>query len=265
MQSTVMPDRLTVIAIAVMAYASANISHELVGHCGTAVLVGTKCTVLSSEYIPLAEMPETWKYNIIVASGCKANWAIGLLCFGLLRGLRTTQAMRYFLWLSMCVNLFLASAYVAAAPVIKYGDSYILMEALHGQLFWRSAVALAGAVACWLSFRLCQRELSRLMGCVGRDARSIAWRLVVPAYIAGGIVTVASALFSRLEFKLAQLQAAGGTFGLTIWLLLLPLTIPAAPEPARHPFTLARNTRWIVLGALTALTFIFVLGPGIPL
>jgi hypothetical protein len=33
-------------------------------------------------------------------------------------------------------------------------------------------------------------------------------------------------LFSQLEFKWAQLQAAGGTFGLTAWLLLLPLAIP---------------------------------------
>ena len=124
---------------------------------------------------------------------------------------------------------------------------------------------LAGAATCWLSFRLCRAELSRLIGFGGRAARRVAWELVVPAYVAGGIVTVTSGLFSQLEFKVAQLEAAGGSFGLTAWLLLLPLMIPEAPTPARHPFIVPRNVGWIVAGALTGLTFIGVLGPGIPL
>jgi hypothetical protein len=63
--------------------------------------------------------------------------------------------------------------------------------------------------------------------------------------------------------KWAQLQAAGGTFGLTCLLLLLPLRIPGLRTPAQHPFELPRSVGWIVAGALTALVFIFMLGPGI--
>ena len=94
-------------------------------------------------------------------------------------------------------------------------------------------------------------------------ARSIAWQLVAPAYVTGGIVTVASGLFSQLPAKWAQLQAAGGTFGLTVWLLLLPLGIPEPPAPAQHPFIVPRSAGWIVAGAVSALIFIGVLGPGI--
>jgi hypothetical protein len=72
-------------------------------------------------------------------------------------------------------------------------------------------------------------------------------------------------LFSRLEFKVAQLEAAGGSFGLTAWLLLLPLMVPQTPTPARQPFMIPRSVGWIVAGALTGLTFIGVLGPGIAL
>jgi hypothetical protein len=263
---TVSSDRFTVIAIAVMAYAGVNFCHEIVGHCGMAAILGTRCTMISSTNIPLITQPPTWKYNIILIAGSSANWAVGLACLGLLRALRTTQtapALRYFLWLSMCVNLFLASTYMTVAPIIKYGDSYILIRDLPGQLFWRSAMVLAGGVLCWLSFRLCRTELSRLIGFGGRVARSIAWELVVPAYIAGGIVTVTSALFSQLDYKIAQLQAAGGTFGLTAWLLLLPLCIPEAPASAEHPFMIPRSIVWIVAGALVGLIFIGVLGPGI--
>jgi hypothetical protein len=261
MRRTVSPDRFTVIAIAVMAYAGVNLCHEIVGHCGMAALLGNKCLVFSSTYIPRAIEPLAWKDNVIIAAGSLANWAIGLVCFGLLRALRTTPALRYFLWLSMCVNLFLASSYMAAAPIIKYGDSYILIHDLRGQLFWRSVLVLAGATICWFSFRLCGKELVRLLGCAGRAARSMAWALIVPAYVAGGVLTVASALFSQLDFKLAQLQAAGGTFGLTVWLLLLPLRIPEGP--AEHPFVLPRSKGWIAAGAIVGLIFIFVLGPGI--
>jgi hypothetical protein len=263
---TASSDRFTVIAIAVIAYAGMNFCHEIIGHCGMAAIMGTRCIQISSTDIPLVTLPPTWKYNIILIAGSSANWAVGLVCLGLLRALRRTQktpTLRYFLWLSMCVNLFLASTYMTVAPIIKYGDSYLLIYELPGQLFWRSALVLAGGALCWFSFRLCRAELSGLIGFGGLAARRVAWELVVPAYIAGGVVTVASALFSELEFKWAQIQAAGGTFGLTAWLLLLPLTIPEAPASVEHPFIVPRSIGWIVAGALVGLIFIGVLGPGI--
>jgi hypothetical protein len=255
-------DRLTVIAIAVMAYAGVYISHEIIGHCGMALIVGTPCTLISSTNIPLVTMPPLWKYNIIVAAGSTANFLIALVCLLLLRGSRiTAPAARCFLWLSMSVNLFLASTYIATAPLIKFGDSYILIQDLPGQLFWRTSVAVAGAALVYFSFQVSRTELGKLIGFGGGAARSIAWRLVVPAYFTGGIVTVASASFSQLEARIAQFQAAGGTFGLTIWLLLLPLVIP---EPAAGKILqIPRSVAWIVAGALTAVIYIAVLGPGI--
>ena len=214
---------------------------------------------------PRAIEPVAWKDNVIIAAGSMANWAMGLVCFGLLRAWRTPPpSLRYFFWLSMCVNLFLASTYVTVAPIIKFGDSYILIRGLLDQLFWRGALVSGGAAACWLSFRLCRAELMRLIGFGGRAMRGVAWELVVPAYVAGGVVTVTSGLFSQLDFKVAQLEAAGGTFGLTAWLLLLPLSIPKSPAMIEHSFVVLRSIWWIVAGALVGLIFIFVLGPGIP-
>ena len=269
MRREVIADRFTVIAIAVIAYAGMNICHEIVGHCGMGALLSTKCRLISSTYIPLVkQMTEIplWKYNVIVVAGSTANWALGLVCFGLLRTWRTASpALRYFLWLSMCLNLFLPSTYMTVAPIIKFGDAYILISNLPGQFIWRGALVLAGVGLCWLSFRLCRNELRRLIGSGGRAARRVAWALVVPAYLAGGIVIVTSGLFSQLEFKWAQLEAVGQTFGLTAWLLLLPLSIPETPATGGHPFVVPRSTGWIVAGALVGLTFIFVLGPGITL
>ena len=181
------------------------------------------------------------------------------------RGAITRATVRFFLWLLMCVNLFLASTYIAVAPIIKFGDSYILIQNLPWQIFWRPALALAGALAWWFSFRVARIELARLIGFGGRAARGVAMELVVPAYLTGGILTVASALFSQLAAKWAQLEAAGGTFGLTIWLLLLPLVVPEPVTLEGRPFELSRSVGWIVAGALTATMFIGVLGRGIAL
>lgn len=281
-------DRLTVIAIAAIAYAAANFTHEIIGHCGMALVVGTKCTVISSTYIPLETFPPIWKYNIIAVAGVTANFAVGLVCLTSLRHSRRREAdsgrreakegsrasgaggrgvaqppTRYLLWLLMAVNLFLASTYIAFAPIIKFGDSYILIQDLSGQIFWRPAVALAGAIAWWFSFRLCRIELARLIGAKGHEARAIAWQLVVPSYLTGGVLTVASALFSQLDWKIAQLEAAGGTFGLTIWLLLLPFFLPQIEMTAGEPLSVPRSVGWIIAGALTAVIFVGVLGRGI--
>lgn|GEM_PF-3146766 len=259
-------DRLTVIAIAIVAYAAVNITHEIIGHCGMDLVMGTRCTVISTTYIPSAQVPSAWKFNIIVAAGSTANFAVGLISFAMLRrGAITRTTVRFFLWLLMCVNLFLASTYIAVAPIIKFGDSYILIQNLPVQIFWRPAVALAGALAWWFSFRVARIELARLIGFGGRGARRVALELVVPAYLTGGIMTVASALFSQLAAKWAQLEAAGGTFGLTIWLLLLPFVVPEPSTLDGQPFELSRSIGWIVAGALTAAMFVGVLGRGIAL
>ena len=286
--------RLTIIAIAIVAYAVLNITHEIIGHCGMDLLMGTRCTVISTTYIPLAQMPAQWKYNIIVVAGCAANFTLALVCLALLRAARppgfapslqplpeeeerkqavlTTRrvafarpTVRYFLWLLMSVNFFLASTYIAVAPIIKFGDSYILIQNLPAQMFWRPVVALAGATALWFSFRLSRVELGRLIGFGGRAARTVALELVAPAYVAGGGLTVASALFSQLAAKWAQLEAAGGTFGLTIWLLLLPFVVPERLTVEPQTIRVPRSIGWLVAGAFTAAIFIGILGRGIAL
>ena len=125
-------------------------------------------------------------------------------------------------------------------------------------------MTVAGALACWLSFRLCSTEMSKLLGFGAKYARSTAWSLVVPAYVAGGIVSITAALIGPLPFRWA-LFVGGGTFGVTFWLLLLPLRIRGVTIPTQDSFVIPRSVGWLVVGTIVALAFIFVLGPGFSL
>ena len=265
MQPTASSDRLTIIAIAIIAYAGLYLTHEIIGHCGVAGLLGIKCTVLSSTHIPLvkeySEIP-TSTYNIILVAGSAANLMMALICFVLVRILPASPAARFFLWLSMTVNLFLAFSYMAVAPIIKIGDAYYLIYTLPNQVVWRISMSLVGGAACVLSFWLCLKELKKLIEFAGSAARATAWKLILPAYLAGGIVVVLSGLFSQGDPKWVLLQAAGGTFGLTAWLLIFPPFIPHGPASEEHPL-ISRSRGWIMAGALVGFIFVGVFGPGI--
>src|SRR5437870_5954165 len=107
-------DCFTVIAIAVLAYVGANITHEILGHCGTIALLGGKCSFISTTDIRFSpELSIDWRFRIGAFAGSGANWLVGLMCLSLLRAWRSTStALCFFLWLSTSVNLFLPSTYL---------------------------------------------------------------------------------------------------------------------------------------------------------
>ena len=259
-------DLLTVIAIAIVAYAGANITHEIIGHCGTMALLGGKCSYISTTYIRTSpELPLEWRFRIDAFAGSAANWLVALIYLRLLRAWRSASPpLRFFLWLSTSVNLFLPATYLLVSPVIRFGDWYSMTIGLSHPFLWRSGMIVAGAVVCWLSFRLCGRELIKLIGVEAKHARSTAWSLIIPAYLAGGIISIAAALLGPLPLKWA-LFISGGMFGVTFWLLLLPLRIRVRTIPTEDPFLLPRNVGWLIAGTLVALVFLFVLGPGFSL
>jgi len=265
-QPTTSSDLLTVIAIGILAYVGANITHEIIGHCGTGALLGAKCSYISTTEIRFTpELPIDWRFRIGAFAGSGANWLVALIFLCLLRAWRSaSQALRFLLWLSICVNLFLPSTYLLVSPVIRFGDWYSITIGLSHSFFWRIGMVVAGALLCCLSFRLCSGELIKLIGVGAKHAQSTAWSLIVPAYLAGGIVSIAAALFGPLALKWA-LFISGSMFGVTFLLLLLPLRIRIRTIPTQDAFVIPRSVGWLIVGTLVALAFVFVVGPGFSL
>jgi hypothetical protein len=99
-------DVWTIVAIATLAYVFANVIHEGIGHGGACVLTGGRPLALSTVHFECDN-----EGRLVAAGGTIANLAAAVLCWTASRFVRGTPHLRYFLWLSMTVNLLGAGGY----------------------------------------------------------------------------------------------------------------------------------------------------------
>jgi hypothetical protein len=111
-------NRATLVAAAVLVYATSNVIHEG-AHGLTCVLVGGEPRQLSAAFVECGlEMTPGARPRFLAAAGSLANLlAAGLAAVGL-RLVRAPGTARYLCWLSMTVNLLQATGYdpVHACP-----------------------------------------------------------------------------------------------------------------------------------------------------
>jgi hypothetical protein len=255
-------DALTVAAIAVITYAFGNIVHEAAGHGGACLLSGGRVLVVSTVHMECSA--ET---RLVMAGGTLMNIVAGALCFALLRATaRTFPRLRYFLWLSMTVNLFSAAGYFAFSGIGGLGDWASFIQGLSPQWLWRIGMTIFGAATYMMVARLSLRELSLLIGRDKDQRLSAAVQLSRMPYFAGGILACVAGSLNPQGMILVALSAAASTFGGTsglIWMVqwLKGNRIPMAGEP--EPMPIPRSWPWIVSALVLAALFIGVLGPGV--
>src|SRR5579883_956027 len=94
-------DALTIAAIAVITYVLGSVVHEAVGHGGACLACGGKVLVIST-----VQMECSRDTRLVLAGGTLMNAVAGALYFALGRLTpRTSARLKYFLWISMTVNL----------------------------------------------------------------------------------------------------------------------------------------------------------------
>ncbi len=253
--------RPTLLALAILAYASANVAHEIVGHCGAALLLGGRCVLISTSDIRLAPGVPLDRFALLAAAGTGVNFVLGASALLLLRSRQWQAEPRFLLWLVAALNLLLGAGYMAVSPLIGFGDWHNLLVVGQAGTGWRIAIAGIGA-ALWLwSWRACRRTLQALLD-GDPHPRSAARALLWTSYAAGSALMAAAALLGPLPWRWALFVGLGSSAGLTAPLLALPLAIrPGAPD-ALHPFTLARRPLWLAAGAIVMLAVLDALGPG---
>ncbi len=262
-------DRPTLVAIAVVAFALANLVHEGVGHGGACLLAGGRALALSAVHFDgdlggLAPAAVKW----VAAGGTLANLAVGLLaaaalCFSPGHSDRT----RVFLWLSMTVNLLQAAGYWLFSGTLRVGDWAKVIEGWTPHWAWRLGLASFGGAAYWGVVLFSLHVLSPLLGPgPGRWRRAVP--LTVIPYLAGGILYATAGLLNPVGPLLVLISAAAASFGGTsglAWMAQLLRDERRFPPHDGPKVKIARSVPWLAVGLAVVLLFVGVLGPGIRL
>ena len=114
------PDLVTLAAIGVVAYLTANLVHEGLGHGGACLLVGGKAKAISSAWFECEIVGVSpWGQRAVKAAGTVAKLLVGSGAALALVRLRPRGAHVYYaLWLLAMANLFPATGYLMVSPLL---------------------------------------------------------------------------------------------------------------------------------------------------
>ena len=253
----------TLIALSAVAWALADVLHEIVGHAGAAVLLGVAVRAVSTTTVYLAwdQVQTVADVRTIHAAATVLNLVTGSLALVALRSRRVTNpASRYFLWIFATFSLA-----VVTVNLLVGGDWEEVIAGLEPRGLWRAGVLAVGmlvAVAGYvLPLKLWLPDL--------RDNRKLQLKVTgipVVVFIVVQTLSVAGSPFVRQPWGSGQNALAGVvaiSFILGLWLALVNLVQrPRSTEPVES-IRMTRSKSWLAVGLTVFLIFVAVLGPGL--
>jgi hypothetical protein len=257
-------DPLTIASIGILAYIAGNIIHEGLGHGCACLLTGGRPLLITA-----VNMDCSVDNRFVIAGGSLMNAIAAAVLFFLARITpRTSPHLKYFAWLSMTLNLLSPAGYLAFSGIGGFGDWAQFTQGFRPQWAWRVGLTIVGLGAYTLFVRWSLLALRPLIGSDPRSRVVQAFRLTTIPYFAGGTIECIAGAFNPQGWLLIALSAAASTFGGSSALLWAPnwlrgRSIP--PGPDASPLPMERSWPWIAAAAITAVTFISLLGPGIHL
>jgi len=255
-------DMLTIASVAMVAHMLATMLHEGLGHGGACLAVGGKAVLITT-----VSMQCSVDHRLVTAGGTIMNFAAAALFFALGRAARTaTPVWKYFFWLSMTINLFVATGYFLFSGIGGFGDWAMFFQGVRPQWAWRIGLALFGAGAYMLAARFSLLEMRSLIGSDKERRYGRAVQLTRVPYFVGGILACMAGALNPAGWILVALSAAAASFGGTSGLLWMTIWLKGGripPGPQAEPVPIPRNWGWIVVAAAGAGVFIAVVGPGV--
>ncbi len=251
------PDLLTLAAVAAVAVVIGDILHEAVGHGGACVLTGGTALVLSTVHFDCSR-----DTVLISAAGTLVNFAAGIFCWMLLRFIRGSAHLRYFVWALMTINFLNGAGYFLFSGIAGIGDWADVIRGLQPVWLWRTLLTVGGAVLYPLLAWLSVREMAPFLNGTARERQLRARRLTLVLYFTAGLLHCISGLLNPVGMILVVISAAASSFG-GLSALAWMWQMAGGVTPRGDRTSLPRSWAWIAAGAVVSILFIVVLGPGV--
>lgn len=247
-------------AIAILAYALCDLAHEILGH-GLATLLPLGVRAVSVSTVGLST---TVSSPIVAAAGPLVNLVLSFVLL-LAWSSVASPSWRYFAWLFGSVNAFNATAYFLYSAILGSGDWAVVFDALSPTRAWRPWIGLAGLGLYGVAVRVSLLAMRRLIT-AGVVAERNADRYCTRSYWIGGALLTLGAVFNPVGPLLILTSGAATGFGAMMGLLILPVLLrrkDLQADPEKELLQIGRG--WLVAGALAAVVFVGVFGPGVAL
>ena len=253
---------ITLGALGILAYAASMMTHEALGHGGYCLAVGGHNAMLTA-WGERCSFPNGQPFGI-EAAGPGLQFVAGLLSWWVLPRLPAhASRLRYFFWLYMVFNFFVASGYVAFSGVTDFGDAAVLIAGLNPHLLWRGVLTLFGAVAYYLAMWVAASQLKRFVG-INDGGRPVFRLVFIPYATAGVFACCAGALNRTMPTGVAIGLAAASSFGAGFGMLRLPAMQRAMTiSPLRPGVFITWNLGWALAALAVIAAFLLVIGPGL--
>ena len=252
--------KVGIAAVSSLAYVLCDLLHELLGH-GAATLLPLGVKAVSVSTIGLST---DFANPVVAAAGPLVNLVFSLTLLASSAD-RIPPAWRYFAWLFGSINAFNATAYLLYSAILGTGDWAVAIGSLTSSPLLRPILGFLGLLTYGLAIYASLFFLRRLIA-AGIVASSNADRYCTSSYWVGGILLTAGAALNPFSPWFILTSGAATGFGAMVGLLFLPpLLRRTSSSSTAVPESLRVSRGWVTAGAVAAVVFVTIFGPGVSL
>ena len=259
-------DLLTLIAISIIAWSLANFLHEVVGHAGSAALLGIPVRAVSTTtmYIEWDQIKTVGENRIIHAAGAGMNLLTGVIALLFLRSPKINDsATRYFLWLFSTFSFIIVTLNLISAPLIGGGDWIVFIQEFENRELWKAIIIGAGVILTIPGYVL---PLRLWMPDLRGNRKTLLKITIIPVMTLIVIQTLSliGSPFSHLHPEYNHLLASVFAYlHFILWAILVNILPVPRSTSSIDSIRLPRSSVYLGLGFIVGLVFIAVLGPGL--
>lgn len=244
---------ITIAAIGLLAYASADIAHHALGHGGACLALGGSIISLSSTYVNCSLHGAA-----IDLAGPLANLLLGLAAMVAARVGRPAAAARQLFWtLVAAFNLLWFAAQFVFSVASRTDDwawalnQFAVTEPVHYSLI------ASGFLAYLLTLRLSAARMAPFA-----HPRERAKRIVFIVWLTAGVTACATAALDHNAVQAILLHALPQSVLLSVGLLFVPPRAARLSSSDNPAAAIVFSVSWVVAAGIVGVASILLLGPG---